>query len=215
MDNPRHGVAKLDFTVANSVPAEYNHAGGSAALLAAADDVEQPGHLRILIIRIPDEIQSGLRRTAHGVDIAKRIGGSDLAVHERIVDHRRKEVDGLDEGQLLGQTIDTGVIVGVRADEEIGIVAAREVAQNLRDALRGQLSRSASARSVVDQTFFSAKKQHAALSQSPQNEPPRRQGRQEKKREEREKDAQNATHLCRYYFSSLLLLASLASWRFN
>jgi hypothetical protein len=50
--------------------------------------------------------------------------------------------------------------VRASADEEIGIVAGRKVAQDLRDALGGQLPRSASARSIVDQTFFPAKKQH-------------------------------------------------------
>jgi hypothetical protein len=87
-----------------------------------------------------------------------------LSVHERIVDHGREKVDGLDDSQVLGQLIDTGVIVSVGADEEVGVVVGGKVAQNLRDALRGQLSRSASARGVIDQTFFSAKEQHVAFS---------------------------------------------------
>jgi hypothetical protein len=55
--------------------------------------------------------------------------------------------------------------VGLGADQEMGIVAARKVAQNLRDALGGQLPSSAGARCVIEQTFFPAKKQHTALSQ--------------------------------------------------
>jgi hypothetical protein len=68
-----------------------------------------------------------------------------LAVHKWIVDDGRKEIDGLDDGQLLGQLVDAGIIVGAGADEEIGVIAGRKVAQNLRDALRGQLSCSAGA----------------------------------------------------------------------
>jgi hypothetical protein len=54
--------------------------------------------------------------------------------------------------------------VGVGADEETRIVAARKVAQNLRDALRGQLTRSAGAGSIVDQSLFAAEKQHGTPS---------------------------------------------------
>jgi hypothetical protein len=68
-----------------------------------------------------------------------------LAVHKRIVDDGRKEVDGLDDGQILGQLVDAGIIVRAGADEEIGIVAGGKVAQDLRDALRGQLPCSAGA----------------------------------------------------------------------
>jgi hypothetical protein len=87
-----------------------------------------------------------------------------LAVHKRIVDDGRKEIDGLDDGQILGQLIDAGIIVRAGADQEIRIIAWGKVAQNLRDALRGQLPCSAGARSVIDQTLFSTKKQHAAFS---------------------------------------------------
>jgi hypothetical protein len=73
-----------------------------------------------------------------------------LAIYERIVDDGRKEIDGLDDGQLLGQLINPGIVVGAGADEEIGIVAGGKVAQNLRDALGGQLPCSAGARGVID-----------------------------------------------------------------
>ena len=87
-----------------------------------------------------------------------------MAVDEGIVDDRRKKVDGLDDGQILGQLIDTRVIVGVGADEEIGIVVAGKMAQNLRNALRGQLARSAGAGCIIDQTFLTAEEQHGAPS---------------------------------------------------
>src|SRR5262249_9414353 len=37
------------------------------------------------------------RHAAHSVDVAQRVGGGDLAVHVRVVDDRREEVDRLDQ----------------------------------------------------------------------------------------------------------------------
>jgi hypothetical protein len=87
-----------------------------------------------------------------------------LAVHIRIIDVGRKEIDRLDDGQIFGQPIDAGVIVRVGADQKVRIVAGRKVAQDLRDALGGKLACSAAARGKVDQTFFLPKKQHDAFS---------------------------------------------------
>lgn len=164
MNDARDGVTELDLTVADGMAAENDDTRGATTLLTAANDVEQPRHLWIFVVGIADEIESRLRRAAHRIDVAQRVGGGDLAVYEGIVDDRRKKVDSLDDGQVLGQLVDTGVVVGVRADEEMGIVIARKMAQNLRYALRGQLARSAGARSVVEQTFFAAEEQHGATS---------------------------------------------------
>jgi hypothetical protein len=83
-----------------------------------------------------------------------------LPVDVGVVDEWREEVDGLDDGQVLGQLVNTRVIMGVGADEEIGIVAFEQIAQNLRNAPGGQFARSTGARGVVDQAFFAAKEQH-------------------------------------------------------
>jgi hypothetical protein len=72
--------------------------------------------------------------------------------------------------------------VGVGADEEIRIVAGGKVAQDLRDALGGQLPCSAGARSEIDQTFLSAKKQHAAFSLGLNRQEERRRKKSKRKR---------------------------------
>jgi hypothetical protein len=45
-----------------------------------------------------------------------------LPVEVRIVDHRREEVEGLDEGDLVGEAVDPRVVVRLGADEEVGVV---------------------------------------------------------------------------------------------
>jgi hypothetical protein len=60
-----------------------------------------------------------------------------LAVHKRIIDVGRKEIDRLNDGQIFGQLINTGVVVCTGADQKVRVVAGRKVAQNLRDALGG------------------------------------------------------------------------------
>jgi hypothetical protein len=46
--------------------------------------------------------------------------------------------------------------VRVGADEQIGVVDLAQVAQNLRDAPRGELAGSTRARGIIDQAFFAA-----------------------------------------------------------
>jgi hypothetical protein len=84
-----------------------------------------------------------------------------LTVDVRVIDHRREKVDGLNQGQIVGEPIDPGVVVGLGADEDVGVVASGQVAQNLRQPLGGQLARSAGTRGIVNETFFAAEEQHA------------------------------------------------------
>jgi hypothetical protein len=87
------------------------------------------------------------------------------------------------------------------ADEEMGIVAGREVAQNLRDALGGQLTRSAAARGVIDQAFFLAKKQHACSTKSTAETPRTPRKASETKRVNAPKpDSPGQIVLCSYFY---------------
>jgi len=44
-----------------------------------------------------------------------------LAVDVRIVDDGRKEIDGLDDGQVVGETINARVVVRLGADEQVRV----------------------------------------------------------------------------------------------
>src|SRR5262249_11679256 len=133
---------------------------------AAAQHVAKPGELRILVIGIADDVEGSLRDAAHGVDIAQRVGRSDLAVKIGVVDHGRKKIDRLHERNVIAEPVDAGVIVSFGADEHVRVGERSEIAQNLRDALGRQLPRSAGARSVIDQALFAAKEQHGVRRQN-------------------------------------------------
>jgi hypothetical protein len=81
-----------------------------------------------------------------------------LAVHVGVVDNGWEEINGLDDGELVRETIDSRVVVGLRADEQVWIGDLWQVAQNLRNPLRRELACSAGARGVVDEAFLAAEK---------------------------------------------------------
>ena len=49
------------------------------------------------------------------------VGRGDPAVLVGVVDDGREEVDGLDDGQVLGQAVDAGIVVRLGADQKIGV----------------------------------------------------------------------------------------------
>ena len=59
---------------------------------------------------------------AHGVDIAQRVGGRNLAEDVGVVDDGRKEIDRLDERQLGRELIHAGVVGCIEADQHVGIM---------------------------------------------------------------------------------------------
>ena len=60
------------------------------------------------------------RFAAHRVDVGERVGRSDAAEVERIVDHRHEEVGGRDDAGLVVEPPDCGVVARLRPDEQIG-----------------------------------------------------------------------------------------------
>ena len=62
------------------------------------------------------------RPPAHGVDVRQRVGRGDLAKQKRVVDHRRKEVDGLHEPQVLSYAKDARIVGGIESHEQIVVM---------------------------------------------------------------------------------------------
>ena len=77
------------------------------------------------ISRDPKQIQCGQRTPAHGIDVRKRVGSRDLAVHNRIVNNRREEIDRLNQSAFAVQAVNSRIIGCVGADKEIWIVLCR------------------------------------------------------------------------------------------
>ena len=159
MDEAGDRVAELDFGIADCVPADNRAARRAAALQPAADDLAEERQ-RKLVVGKADKVERCLRRAAHRVHIAQRVGRRDLAVQVRIVHDGREKVDRLDERQLVGETVHPRVIARLGADEHVRVVTLRQVAQHLRDPLRGKLAGSTRARGVIDQSLFAAEQEH-------------------------------------------------------
>lgn len=64
-----------------------------------------------------DDIHRGDGASTHGIDVGEGIGGGDLAVEVGIVNDGGEEIEGLDEGAFVIDSIDGGVVGGGGADE--------------------------------------------------------------------------------------------------
>ena len=91
------------------------------------------------------DVERGERTAAHCKYVGERVGRGDLAVGERIVHDRSKEIGRLHEGAVAIETENAGVIGGRGTDEDIAIWILRKLTQNLRQGLLAQLGSSAGA----------------------------------------------------------------------
>ena len=72
------------------------------------------------------------RLAAHGVDVAKRIGGRDPAIVVRVVDDGHEEVGGRDHALLIVDPVDSRVVTGLEPDQQGGIGGRfRQVVQHM------------------------------------------------------------------------------------
>jgi hypothetical protein len=78
----------------------------------------------------------------HGVDIGQGVGGGDLPEGVGVVDDGGEEVDGLDDGQIVAETIDARVLVPLETDDEVGVLNDGKPLQGFAQVLRTDLARS-------------------------------------------------------------------------
>jgi len=57
----------------------------------------------------------------HGVNIAQRVGGGNLAEQIWIVNNRREEIGRLDQGDVRRDAIDARIVAGFKSDENIRV----------------------------------------------------------------------------------------------
>ncbi len=119
VDGSRHGVSKLDIVVADGVAADDGAIRFFHLVEAAADDLLE--NRRVAFFGEAYDGKCRNRFSAHGVNIAERIGGRDLAEGEGIVDDRREKIYGLNKRKLLADQIHPGVVVGAEANEYVRI----------------------------------------------------------------------------------------------
>jgi hypothetical protein len=102
--------------------------------------------------RVADDAERGQRNPAHRIYIAQRIGRGNLAEHERVLSHRREDVNGENQRPLRIEPIDPGVVRGLAADQQVRVTEYRKLLQNLPQVFLTDLARSARSPGVVKQT---------------------------------------------------------------
>src|ERR1700677_1397187 len=141
VDESCDGIPEFDFRIADAVAAEY----GAACLLhdreAAAEDLLE--HTHVAFLGEADQGKGSEGAAAHSVDVAEGIGRSDAAVGKGIIDHGSKEIDGLHQGLLGADTVDTGVVGALEAYKQVRIALHGETGKHVVERTRGELARAA------------------------------------------------------------------------
>jgi hypothetical protein len=128
MRAPRDCQPVLELGIDDGVSANDERAGLVDFLLASGQNLTE--HIQRQIAGWKgDNIERRQRLAAHRIDVGKRVGGSDLTEIEWIVNYRRKEIDGLNESEIVGYAKDPGVVEGLSADEQSWIGFYRERGQ--------------------------------------------------------------------------------------
>src|SRR4030095_16742458 len=84
-------------------------------------------------LRETNDVHASLGFTAHGVDIAQRIGGGDLAENIGVIDDGGEKIDGVDDGEVGPKTIHPRVVGSFRSDQHVDVVKLRQAVQNLHE----------------------------------------------------------------------------------
>jgi hypothetical protein len=159
-----HGVAELEVFIADGMPTDDAASRLGHLREPAANDLLQ--QRRVAVFR---EAHNGKRRnraSAHGIDIAQRISGGNLTVKIRVVHNGREKIHGLHQGEIFGDQIHPGVVVGVEPNENVRVSLPRQAAQHGVQQTGTQLGRST--RSLDHGRQFDGLRQDAFPPSSPQ-----------------------------------------------
>ncbi|MPM46844.1 hypothetical protein SDC9_93551 [bioreactor metagenome] len=126
MHKPRNGKAVLRLLVENAVAAGDDCARFVNLVVPAREDGAHG--LGRHAFRHAEQVERELGLAAHGVNVRERVGGSDLPEGERIVHDGRKEVHRLHEGECIAHAVDGSVVRAVKANEQVGVGARRQIA---------------------------------------------------------------------------------------
>ena len=144
MDGADDREPVLRLGVADRVPAGEDRAGRAHLLVGARED--RRDEVRLELLREGRDRQREQRRAAHGEDVVERVRCRDPSEERRVVDERREEVDREDEGALVVQPVDRGVVRRIEADEEVLRLRWDEALQQLLEPRGGVLGSARKAR---------------------------------------------------------------------
>ncbi len=151
VDPASNGQAKLYLVVGDCVATNDYRARRVDDVLPSAENLAE--HFdRQLARREGSDVHRGEGLAAHRVDIGQCVGGCNATEVVRVIDDRREEVNGLDEGEIVGQAKDPRVVEGLMTDKQTGINAPGERRERTGEVARTQLGRSTSAARELRQT---------------------------------------------------------------
>ena len=111
---------ELRLGIVDGMSTTDDRAGGAHDVVTAVEHARE--QLERQALAWPgDEVEREQRRATHRVDVGQRVGRRDPTPVVRIVDDRREEVGGDDDGEVVAEAIDRGVVGGVETHEEVGI----------------------------------------------------------------------------------------------
>ena len=115
-----HGQAVLGLVVVDGVAARDGATRLDALVGAARQNLT--GNLNAQATGNAQQVHGMARPPAHGVDVRQRVGRGNLAKQERVVDHRREEVYGLHEPQVLPYAEDARIVGGIEPHEQVVVM---------------------------------------------------------------------------------------------
>ena len=113
-----------------------------------------PEDFHIHILRKRHNIQSRLWSSTHSIYITQRIGRCDLPEIIRIICHRSKKIQCLDQCQIFGNLINGSIIRSVCSNQKIRIRELWQPSKNSRQSPRSYLSCTATVWSQFCQLYF-------------------------------------------------------------
>ena len=102
------------------MPPDQGHAGLFYLVQPALYDLAEDLHIHLLE-REGHEIHGCLGNTAHGIDVAEGVGGRDLSEPVWVIHDRRKEIHGLNDGDIIGHLVNAGIICPFEPHKHIRI----------------------------------------------------------------------------------------------
>src|SRR3954466_931641 len=120
MDHAGDGVAKFNLRIAHAMATDHDATGFHHLGKAAGKNLLQ--NVEVAFIGKADDGQRGQRASAHGVNVAQRISGRDLAEGVWVVNDGREEIYGLDKRLRGGNFVHSGVVGCVKANQNVRVI---------------------------------------------------------------------------------------------
>jgi hypothetical protein len=145
-DTTEDDQTEFGFFVADGMPTRDHHTSITGSLCRPPQEILLERHVQVGWKGC--NIQGKERLTAHCIYIGKAVGSSNRTIIIGIIDHRREEISGQDQGIFPVKLPDCGIIRGVQANQKLRMIIRLknrfEWSQNLLQRFRAQLGCSAS-----------------------------------------------------------------------